>query len=146
MGNEHKLTKAFEIRPSAIEGADRYELLYVSEERDNVRSRIISRAGTLADVAALGRALVAFAESREPAGLTVGAVFSSHPIVEFFDDGRWWQMTADRRIRWWRTDAIDGQRWSWWQQGATIDGCEHVSCRLVPLATADADPATRGAL
>lgn len=84
------------------------------------------------------------ASSSEPAGLTVGAVFSSHPIVEFFDDGRWWQMTADRRIRWWRADAIDGPRWSWWQQGATVDGAEHVPCRLVPLHLADASPETRG--
>lgn len=137
MGNEHKLTKAFEIRPSAIDGADRYELLYISEERDNVRSRIISRAGTLADVAALGRALVAFA-----GGLTVGAALALPEVqdgsnVVEYRHGEWLQLGFHGARRWaggkWRRES--GRLWI----------AEYVEpARVVSLADADRDPAERG--
>lgn len=103
MGDEHRLTKTFTIRPSAFEGRGRYELLHTTEDRDNVRSRVIVRAGTAADVRKLGEALVRFAYTAhaEPARVPcegwrkVGArswrlVLNEYAEIEVWQPGERW--------------------------------------------------------
>ena len=103
MGDEHRLTKTFAIRPSAFEGRGRYELLHTTEDRDNVRSRVIVRAGTAADVRALGEALVRFVDiaHAEPARVPCEGWRELAPNVWVLDAPNVPPMVVYRRDPWW---------------------------------------------
>lgn len=147
--NEHKLTDTFVIRRDAFArpGVEQYQLV---EGNGNVR--MVTSAGTITDVAALGRALVAFA-----GGLTVGAALAlpevqrGEAVIEYVEDGDCWQarFEPDGELveRLWYENGPRGPTWFGWRNRRRWLRDDFARlCRLVPLAAADADPATRGAL
>lgn len=102
-----------------------------------------------------GFTLVPLAPAAPAPVLTVGAALAlpevqrGEAVVEWHEDGEWWQAKVEReaapRARMlfeWEKRPKWQTRWSYVVWGVALA----LPCRLVPIAEADADPSTRGPL
>lgn len=142
MSGEHRLTDLFVIRPTpayATAAVGRYSLVAAMPS-------FAVDAGTLADVAALGGALVEFAGG-VTVPLTVGSAFPFAHVAEYQTPerpGHWLQAKPGGLCRFWRPTALRGPSWSMWT--TMPDSDRALPCRLVRVEDMDADPASRGGL
>lgn len=95
----------------------------------------------------LRAASVPVAPVREAGAMTVGKALLEHGAIEWFADGQWQQFIPRSAVPWrfWCAPSDRGPGgWSPWQPRA-LSGIDYTApCRLVPLATADAPPESRG--